>query len=477
MHEQSIFDEKMDKVKLTLEDVFEIPGAEIFNPGSFKSLNYVSIDSRNIKKNSLFVALKGKRLDAHNFIRDAVKNGAAAVVINKNRINDFDDLNIPVITVKNTTKALGDIARIWRSKLKTKVIGITGSTGKTSTKEMLATILGQRFKVNKTAANNNNHIGVPLTLLDTNNQHEVLVAELGTNHFGEIAYTASIVQPDYAIITNIGDSHLEYLVNRKGVLKEKLALFEAAALRNGTLFINNDDKYLKNVLKKYPAKVSFSVVEDKNSAANADVTGKIAGYTEDGKAKIELRYKTKSIKDVLPVYGEQGVKNLVACAAIAFKLGMTKDEILSGIKKLKAADKRLNVKNGKKYLLIDDTYNANPESMKAALNLLGNITKYSRKVAVIGDMFELGDESAAKHKGLASIVKKNRIDEVYTIGKYTKYLAEQLKNVKMQSKHFNSRNSLATYLEKLNMNDSVVLVKGSRGMKMEEFVKIILNKG
>jgi UDP-N-acetylmuramoyl-tripeptide--D-alanyl-D-alanine ligase len=341
---------------------------------------------------------------------------------------------------------------------------------------MLSTILGERYKVNKTAANNNNHIGVPLTLLDTNNQHEVLIIELGTNHFGEIAYTSAIVQPDYALITNIGDSHLEYLVNRKGVLKEKLALLEAAALRNGTLFINNDDKYLKNVLKSYPAKVTFSLLTDKNSAANADVTCKITGYTEDGKAQIVLKYKNKTIKEVLPVYGEQGVKNLLACTAIAFKLGLSKDEISGGIKKLKAADKRLNVKNGKKYLLIDDTYNANPESMKAAFNLLGNITKYSRKIAVIGDMFELGDESAAKHKELASIVKKNRISEIYTMGKYTKYLDEGLKNAKVQNRHFSSRKSLAGYLAKVNLDDSVVLVKGSRGMKMEEFVQIIINK-
>jgi UDP-N-acetylmuramoyl-tripeptide--D-alanyl-D-alanine ligase len=468
--------EVMDKIKLTIEDIFNIPGAEIFNPDSFKSVNYISVDSRNLKKNSLFVALKGKRLDAHDFVKDAVKNGAAAVVINRNRINSFDTLNVPVITVKNTTLALGDLARIWREKLKTKVIGITGSTGKTSTKEMLSAILSERFKVNKTLANNNNHIGVPLTLLSTNNSHEVLVAELGTNHFGEIAYTAAITQPDYALITNIGDSHLQYLVNRKGVLKEKLALFEAAALKNGTLFINDDDKYLKKVLKSYPAKVTYSLLNKDASKSSADVTGKITGYTEDGKAKVELRFRNKVIKEVLPVYGEQSVKNLLACTAVAFKLGLTKEEISRGIKKLTAADKRLNVKNKKNYLIIDDTYNANPESMKAAFDLLGNIKKFSRKIAIVGDMLELGEESIVKHKELAATVKSNRINEVYTIGKYSKNLSDSLKNSKTKVQHFSSRKSLVKFLNVLDFNSTAVLVKGSRGMKMEEFVQIISNR-
>jgi UDP-N-acetylmuramoyl-tripeptide--D-alanyl-D-alanine ligase len=464
----------MDKIKLTLEDIFNIPGAEIYNPDNYRPVNYVSIDSRELKKNSLFIALKGKRIDAHNFIRDAVKNGASAVVINKNRIGSFDDLEIPVITVKNTTTALGDIASIWRDKLKTKIIGITGSTGKTSTKEMLSAILSERFKVNKTAANNNNHIGVPLTLLSTNNSHEVLVAELGTNHFGEIAYTACIAKPDYALITNIGDSHLQYLADRKGVLKEKLALFEAAAERNGILFINNDDKYLKNVLKSYPGKVTYSLA--KNSSAGADVTGKIIGYTDDGKARVEIRYRNKTLKEILPVYGDQSVKNLLACTAVAFKLGLSKKEISNGIKNLKAADKRLNVSAKKNFMLIDDTYNANPESMKAAFDLLGKIKKFGRKIAVVGDMFELGEESAAKHKELASSVKRNKISEVYTIGRFTKNLYESLKGGKIKARHFSSRKSLSKFLSEFGLNNSAILVKGSRGMKMEEFAQIILNR-
>ncbi len=164
----------------------------------------------------MFIAIKGKRFDGHSFVRSAVKNGASVLLINRKRINEFDDIDLPIITVKNTTKALGEIAKLWRKKLNAKIIGLTGSNGKTSTKDMLAALLNEKYKVNKTESNNNNHIGVPLTILATNEKHDVLVAELGTNHFGEIEYSAKILQPDLALITNIGDSHLEYLKNRKG---------------------------------------------------------------------------------------------------------------------------------------------------------------------------------------------------------------------------------------------------------------------
>ncbi|MFO7447996.1 MAG: Mur ligase family protein, partial [Ignavibacteriaceae bacterium] len=323
----------MKKISLTIEDMFNIPTAEIFNAGVYKPVTSVSIDSRNISRNAMFVAIKGKKLDGHKFIKDAVKNGAKAIVINKNRVKNYEDTGIPVIAVKNTTVALGSIAKKWREKLQTKIIGITGSAGKTSTKEMLALLLSEKYNVNKTIANNNNHIGVPLTLFSTNNRHDILVAELGTNHFGEIDYTANITQPDYALITNIGDSHLEYLNNRQGVLKEKLALFEAVALKNGTLFINNDDKLLKKVLKNYQNKVTYGF------DFSSDVQGKITSYTEDGKAKIEIKYKDKTLRETVPLYGEQNAKNFLASAAVAFKLGMTSSQISNGIKRLSAVEK------------------------------------------------------------------------------------------------------------------------------------------
>jgi UDP-N-acetylmuramoyl-tripeptide--D-alanyl-D-alanine ligase len=193
----------------------------------------------------LFIALKGNRFDGHNFVTDAIKNGAEAIVINKSRLSQFNDIKVPIVTVKDTKLALGDIARIWRKKLQAIIIGITGSSGKTTVKDMLAQLLSEKYKVNKTEANNNNHIGVPITILNTNETHQVLVAELGTNHFGEIPNTASILSPDYSLITNIGDSHLEFLKTRNGVWKEKSFLFEETIRNGGKVFLNYDDPIIK----------------------------------------------------------------------------------------------------------------------------------------------------------------------------------------------------------------------------------------
>ncbi|HSR17590.1 MAG TPA: UDP-N-acetylmuramoyl-tripeptide--D-alanyl-D-alanine ligase, partial [Ignavibacteriaceae bacterium] len=299
----------MKKIRLTVEDIFEIPTAVIYNPDEFKSLESVSIDSRSIPKNGLFIAIKGEKFDGHDFVNYAIENGAETIMISAEKYEIFKKINIPIITVQDTLKALGNVAKIWRHKLNAKIIGITGSTGKTTTKEMLALILNEKFSVNKTIANNNNHIGVPLTIFSTNNSHDVLVAELGTNHFGEINYTSEILKPDYALITNIGHSHLEFLKNKNGVLKEKIELFRVASERKGFIFINNDDPLLSRISKNYKNKLTFGL----NS--KADVKGKITGYTGDGKPVIQIIYKNKKLKETFSLYGEQSAKNFLAASA------------------------------------------------------------------------------------------------------------------------------------------------------------------
>ncbi len=457
----------MNKIKLTIADLFEIPTSVIYNPDSFKPVSSVVIDSRSVPFNSLFVAIEGEKYDGHDFVRAAVKSGASAVMINNKKYRRFKDLDIPFITVKDTTAGLGDLARIWRSKLRTKIIGITGSAGKTSTKEILAALLSDKFKVNRTKGNNNNHIGVPLTLLDTDNRYDYLVLELGTNHFGEIPYTAGIARPDFAMITNIGSSHLEFLKNRQGVFKEKSALFTETAARGGTLFINSDDDILAKAMPGYAKKISFGF------SGKAEVRGKILGFDQDGKPVIEIAKRGKTIKGAIPLYGEQSAKNFLAAYAAALQTGMTGRQIYKSAAKFKAVDKRLNVKRFKDFVLIDDTYNANPESMRYAIELLGRIKAVRKKIAVLGDMFELGDHAEKLHKGLVTVLRKNKIDAVFTTGKFTKIINEALKNSKIEAKHFASRNKLEAFLRALDLNNTAVLVKGSRGMKMEEFVKVI----
>lgn len=460
----------MKKITLTIEDIFNIPSAVIWNPDDFKTIYNVSIDSKNIKKNTLFIAIKGERFDGHDFVDQAIQNGASAILINENYLKHIKDYQLTFITVKNTTIALGDVAKIWRKKLKAKVIGITGSTGKTTTKEILATLLSEKFKVNKTVGNNNNHIGVPLTILNTNEKHKVLIAELGTNHFGEINYTASIAKPDYSLITNIGDSHLEYLKNREGVLNEKSALFNETVLNNGKVFINNDDALLKSFGKKIRTKITYSLHE------KADYQCKINSYDKMARPEIEIKSKKQTIKVKLPLSGKANVANYLSAYSIASELGVGIEKIFNATKKIKSVGKRLEIKNYKKFTLINDTYNANPDSMKSSLNILAKIENEKRKIAVLGDMFELGKESKIKHQELAKYINDLKIDEIYTIGSMMKMLDKKLdKKIKIHS-HFSDRESLKNLLNKIKLDNSTILIKGSRGMKMEEFVTIIQSR-
>jgi UDP-N-acetylmuramoyl-tripeptide--D-alanyl-D-alanine ligase len=457
----------LKKIQLNIKDIFNLPSAVIYNPDDLKSVSDVVIDSRKVKKGSLFIAIKGKKLDGHNFVQSAVKNGAGAVIIDRRRYNQFDNIDVPIITVENSVKALGSIANTWRKKINAKVIGITGSSGKTSTKEILAVLLSEKFKVNKTENNNNNHIGVPLTVLSTNLQHEVLVAEVGTNHFGEIEYSAKILEPDYAVITNIGTSHIEFLKNKKGVLKEKSALLMETMKRNGKIFLNYDDPLLKDCFSNYKNRFTFGF------DTRADISGKVLEYQNDGKPLVEVNYGQKKISKALPVYGEISARNYLAASAISLKLGLNISQLINGTDKLKSFPGRLNVFHYRNFVLIDDTYNANPDSTMAAIELMDKIRTYSKKIIILGDMFELGKDEIKIHQNLKSVIHHSGIDEVYTIGTSMKYLNESLSLKRFVKKHFRTRNQLKDFLNKMDFDNSVILVKGSRGMQMEEFVEII----
>lgn len=460
----------MKRVHLNIEDLFEVPGSVIYEPDKFRRIDHVSIDSGNIRSNTLFVALKGNRFDGHTFVKNAIRNGAVAVVINKKKINQFDEIEVPIVTVEDTTIALGEISRIWRRKLKTKIIGITGSSGKTTVKEMIAALLTEKFSVNKTVANNNNHIGVPLTILDTNDTHQVLIAELGTNHFGEIPYTAKILSPDYSLITNIGDSHLEFLKTRSGVWKEKSYLFEETIQNGGKVFLNYDDPMIKAKHSRKSNQITYGF------SGRPDVQAKVKSYTEEGRPNIEIRYKRKSFVFTLPIYGEQSAKNFVAACSVALEMGLSFEQINQSIKRFKTPPGRLNVYEYKNFILIDDTYNANPDSTKAAIELAGTIKSFKRKILISGDMLELGRKTRKLHEGLKEVIAKSRIDEVYTLGPMMKFLNKKLKPRKIISRHFAHRNQLKNFISDMKIDDSVILVKGSRGMKMEEFVSAIKRK-
>lgn len=457
----------MKQVQINIEDVFNLKRSVIYEPDNFKSVSHVTIDSRTVKKDSLFIAIRGERFDGHDFVKEAIKKGASAIVIDEKHLKRFDEVNVPIITVIDTIKALGEIAHIWRKKLKAKVIGITGSTGKTTLKEMLAELLNEKYSVNKTIANNNNDIGVPLTILSTNNNHQVLVAELGTNHFGEIPYTAKILSPDYSLITNIGNSHLEFLKTKNGVWKEKSFLFDETIRNKGKVFLNYDDPIIKQKHSSKGNKIRYGF------EGKVDVKGKIKSFTDDGRPLIEVNYQNKENTILFPQYGEHSAKNFLAACSVALELGLTFKDINQAVSKLKAPSGRLDVQLFRNFVLIDDTYNSNPDSVKSAIEVVRRIKLFNKKILFLGDMLELGEKSIKLHQSLKKIILKSGINEVYTIGSKMKFLSNELKGKKIYARHFSRRDSLIKFIRSSNLNDSVILVKGSRGMKMEEFLNEI----
>lgn len=453
-------------IKISLKDVFNIKGTQIFNPDKFPDISFVSIDSRKIKKGCLFIAIKGDKFDGHNFINDAVKSGAVVVAIDRKHLNQFKDLEIPFIVVSDTTKFLGQIASVWRSKLKTKIIGIGGSNGKTTTKEILASLLSYKYSVNKTEANNNNHIGVPLTILSTNNNHRFLVLEFGSNHPGEIKYIAEIAKPDYALITNIGDSHLEFFGDRIGVLREETELFRQTLKNNGKIFLNYEDKLLRTRYSFIKNKITYS------SNFKTDFVKTIYDLMDDGRIKFIINQQNKYIF-TSPIPGEAGLYNFFAAVVVAKSLGMTYPEILKAQKKVKAFDKRLEIKKYKSTWIINDCYNANPSSMILSLSLLNWIKKSFRKIAILGDMFELGDRSIQMHREIGNEINNSKIYQVLTIGNFSKAITDGIENGEVIKKHFSTKTALKKYLDEMDLKETVILVKGSRGMKLEEITQYL----
>lgn len=460
----------MQRLNITLEDLFNIESAVIYNPDPFKPVIHVSTDSRDIRSNSLFVAIKGDRFDGHDFVKQAVKNGARTIVIKQSKLKEYDSINVTIVTVKDTIKAYGEIANAWRKKLNAIIVSITGSNGKTTTKEMAATILSERFKVRKSIANNNNHIGVPLTILSSKQSDEVLLLEHGTNHFNEIKYTAEIAEPDYAMITNIGESHLEFLKNKNGVYKEKSALFDAALKNKGQILVNLDDNIISRKTKSIKRKVTYGF------DGRPNIKAKIEGYDKHGNPKLKIKHNGKEFNFNSPLPGNSNAQNLLAAITIALTLGMNQTQIKRGVGNIKPVKGRLNIVKIRGTTLIDDTYNSNPVSVKEALDVLSKVSDGKIKIVVLGDMFELGPGAGKYHESLATDINNIKPAHVLLIGKLMKHLHKKLPKTKFSVDHFKNRNELKKKLQSIEMKNSVVLVKGSRGMKMEEFIDTIKNK-
>lgn len=454
-------------MRISTSDIKKLNGVEIINQKLFKKISDVSIDSRKLKTGDLFFAIKGENFDGHDFIDEVISKGASAVVIEKKYLEKFKDKNYPLVVVEDTTKALGELARIYRDKFDVKVIGLTGSNGKTTTKEMIAEILSQKFKTLKSEGNLNNNFGVPLNLFRLQKSHEVAVIEMGINHFGEMGALCEIANPDFGLVTNIGTAHIEFLTSREGIAEEKGKLFKYLIRKNGFGFINSDEKLIKEQAKGLKRKLTFGF------SSKADVRGKIISLNNLAQPVLKVTHRSKSVVINLPTFGIHTAQNALSAAAVGLKFGVSLKKIKSALEAFKSYDKRMQVIEIDGYTIINDTYNASPESMKMAIQTMSMMKGYFQKVAVLGDMLELGEFTEKFHRELANYLKENGIQKVFFFGEFTKSSFEEALKLECDAKHFDDKKQIADEIKKTIPEGSLILLKGSRKMKMEEIIEYL----
>ena len=423
----------------------------------------VGTDSRAIVNNQLFVALKGENFDGNQFAETAIQQGAAAVLV-----SDAQTKARPAIVVADARLAFGQLAKFWRNQFDIPVIAITGSNGKTTTKEMLSAILVAATKdaasVHATVGNLNNDIGMPLTLLKLRKQHAYVVIEMGMNHLGEIDYLSRIAQPNVALINNAGTAHIGELGSRDNIAKAKGEVFNGLSA-NGVAVINADDAFCAYWQSLNSGKKIITLSLNKA----ADVT---ARYEEkDGSSEVQLTTPTGEVKFKLNVLGKHNIANALAASAAAVALGVSNQDIANGLQNMQAVHSRLQRLAGlNDALLIDDTYNANPDSMKAAIDVLAAID--GARVFVMGDMGELGADAAKMHAEIGAYAKQKGITTLLAFGALSANAAVAFDEsaAGKTAQHFLELNDLISSAKNLMQKNVTVLVKGSRYMKMERVV-------
>ena len=424
-----------------------------------------SKDTRTIQKGDIYIGIKGEKFDGSNFWNQALDAGATAVIISNIQISKEEKEKYKdktIIQVEDTFEALYEIAKYKRSLYNIPVIAVTGSVGKTSTKDIIASVVSQKYKTLKTEGNNNNNIGLPLTILKLKD-HEALVVEMGMNHFGEISLLTNIAKPTLAVITNIGTSHIGNLGSRENILKAKLEILEGMKIPR--VIINNDNDLLHKWYEENKEKIEIHTYGINNSS---DV---IAEKIELGEEKSKFVVKTSSEKvniDV-PVGGEHFVYNALCGFMVVKVLGLTAKEIQNGISKFELTKKRMDIrvlKNGA--TLINDSYNASYESMKASLKYLSSRTDL-RKIAVLGDMLELGDFSKELHEKVGEEVANDNIDVLICRGEFAKNIISKAnKNKKTQCILLQNNEEILSKLQEILKEGDGVLIKASNGMKFYE---------
>lgn len=428
-------------------------------------INGVSTDSRDIANGQLFVPLDGEFFNGHNFIEKAIEKGAIATLWNKSE--DIPNLDFPFILVNDTTVALQELAKSYRAELKTKVIGITGSNGKTSTKDILASLLNTQYKTHKTLGNFNNYIGLPLTILSMDEDTEMAVIEMGMDNFGQIERLASIARPDVAIITNIGEAHLEDLKTPENIAKAKLEILKG--LKPNDLFLYyGDDNILRKEVENIatPEKVLTYGLGPSN-----DYQPEVLFVNEKGDSFFLKEPLSPTF--FLPMLGSHQVFNATAAIAIARYFGVSYENIKKGLLEVDKTGMRNELVFGNGFTILNDSYKSNPSSVLAALNIMYAMPNYEQKIAVLGDMQGLGEDEINMHKDIGLEINPDQIDFVFTYGPLSRNIAESAKVNLGQDRvaSFDNKPELIRKIKEVIIPNSLILTKASRALAMEEVVR------
>lgn len=431
-----------------------------------KEVSSVIIDSRKCEKDCLFVATKGERVDGHSFVMDVWNKGALCVIVEtipENVVGNY-------ILVEDSFTALKDIAEFYREQLSVKIVGVVGSVGKTSTKEIVSSVLSEKYNVQKTQGNFNNEVGVPLTLFTIDESHEVAVVEMGISDFGEMRRLSKMVKPNAVIMTNIGPCHLENLIDLDGVLKAKSEVFEFMD-KKGVVILNGDDEKLSTIRRINDKTPIYYGLSEKNDIYAKDIVNLGLEGT-----KCTIYAKSSKFDVHVKIPGEHMVINALAGTAIGLFMSMEIDEIKAGIEKAKGITGRSNVIVKDDIIVVDDCYNANPKSMKAAIDLLS--TSGTTNIAVLGDMFELGENEEKLHAEIGEYISSKKIDVLVCVGKLAENIYDKASNSDLKKYYFNDLDECQARINDIIANyrsekKPAVLLKASHGMHFEKILEIL----
>ncbi len=454
----------------TLQQLLDATHGRLIRGQAAAAVSGVTIDSRRLKPGEAFVAIRGHRFDGHQFLDEAAHRGASCLIVSHIPTLTNGAASLPTVVVEDTTKALGDLARFHRRRLRATVIAVTGSCGKTTTKELIAHVLGDGPTILKTLGTQNNHIGVPLTLLRLQPHHEHAVVELGSNHPGEIAYLASLTEPDVAVITNVGPVHLEFLGSLEGVMREKLSLLDALGPQSSAVLPGDQlDVCLEAQVHVQPQArlVTFGTSD------RCDIQALDIQRAQEGMA---VRLRDRFEQWQIPLLGSHNVENALAAIACAWSLGVPLSIVKTRLLSFEAVPLRSELLRCQGLTILNDCYNANPLSVARALETLRTL-KARRRVAIIGDMLELGTYAPSAHQAIGRLAAQLGIDAIMAIGQYAECVAQGVRETRANGVvTYQTVQALLEHLPMMLQQGDGVLVKGSRKLNLEQVTEFLLHR-